>query len=310
MRPVLSDVRSEKPPGKAASLFLTLLLFATLIQASFSGCSAGTSGGEGGGVAGSIFEKVSIPVRAVVVTHGQKPYPLESLEIRGSPASVVAPRLKTVAQEYERRVASVVHDIEDTKRRLSEERGVLDQKKQEVADKYNGKVYEQADLPPENARDDLEVLTKMRAQKSRAVRAFEADLATTIRPIEEKIQSLQSECGQLERDLETLRRGFKTKIFQSLPDTPSAKWVTDRGGYATVSISQAEPWYLWSDAERAVSGRETTEKYRWILMYPDDLDDAGKMFFDHRNLLDSRGLVVDADDGRLRSDTAFNRRSN
>jgi hypothetical protein len=308
MQPVLSDMQSKNPPRKATSLCVALLLLAPVHLASLSGCSAGTSGGDGGGADGSIFGKVSIPVRAVVVTRGQRPYPLESLEIRASPASAVAPRLKAAAKEYERRAASIVQDIEDTKRRLTEENRVLDQKKQAVANDYNGKLPEQADLPPETSRDDLEVLTKMRAQKSRAVRASEADLATAIRPIEEKIQSLQSECRQLERDLQSLRRGFKTTIFESLPDSPSKKWVTDLNGYATVSISRSEPWYFWSDTERDVPGMGT-ETYRWILMHPDDLDDAGKMFFDHRNLLDSRGLVVDADTGRLRSDTTFDRRS-
>lgn len=280
-------------------------VFAAL--AGVAGCSSNAGDPRSGESDVSIFDKASIPVRAVVVTRGQKPYPLESLEIRASPASVVAPLLKAAKQEHEQRVSSKLKEIDRTKNLLTEESRRLEQKKQEVSDEYNGQIPKQATLPHESSRDDLDVLTKMRAQKSRAVQSFEAALEETIRPIESQIRLLEKECSQLESELSKLRHSFNTVIFESLPGMPTKRWVTDANGYATVSVSRSEPWYFWSETSRVVPGLGT-ENYRWILAHPDDLDDAGKLFLDHRNLLDSRGLVVDDNTGLLSTTPIIDRR--
>lgn len=271
-----------------------------------AGCSSSKEGSGGPDSDGSLFQNASIPIRAVVVTRGQKPYPLESLEICASPASAVAPLLKAARVEHEARVKEVRDELDRTRGRLSEENRRLTEKKQEVAAGYNERIPKEGDTPSEASRDDLDVLTKMRARKSRAVQSYEEDLAITIRPIEEQIRVLEESCSGLERRLLSLRQQFNTVIFESLPAGPAKQWVTDANGYATASISRAEPWYFWTDTTRDVPGMGT-ETYRWILTYPDDLDDAGKFFFDHRNLLDSRGLVVDAETGRLRTNNAIKR---
>lgn len=291
--------------SNSSPVALMFAVFAALTGV--AGCSSNAGAPRSGESDGSIFEKASIPVRAVVVTRGQKPYPLESLEIRASPASVVAPLLKAAKREHEQRVTSKLKEIDRTRGLLSEENQRLDQKKQEVSDGYNGKIPKQADLPPESSRDDLDVLTKMRAQKSRAVQSFEAALEVTIRPIESEVRRLEGECYRLEAELRELRQSFNTIIFESLPVVPAKKWITDANGYATVSVARSEPWYFWSETSRDVPG-SGTENYRWILTHPDDLDDAGKLFLDHRNLLDSRSLVVDADTGLLGTTPIIDRR--
>lgn len=275
-----------------------LLLVAFFGESGFVGCSPNTGQQNPAEPDVSIFGNASVPIRAVVVTRGQRPYPLESLEIRGSPASVVAPLLKSAQKEHEQRVAAKLNDIEQTTELLRQENLLLDRKKQEVSDDYNKKIPLREDLPPESSRDDLRAVAKMRAQKSRAVKSFEGDLEVTIRPIEDAIRRLQVECRRLKNELEDIRRSFNTVIFETLPAIPAKRWVTDANGYATASISRAEPWYFWSETSREVPTLGT-ESYRWILAHPDDLDDAGKLFFDHRTLLDSRGLVVDAETGVL-----------
>lgn len=272
------------------------LVWTLLCHAPFVGCSASSDGDGASGE--SLFRNVSIPVRAVVVTRAQKPYPLESLEIRGSPASTVAPLLKAAKEEHERGVRKIRDELASTRDRLGEENRRLDAKKQEVAAVYNDGLPKQGDVPSEGSRDSLRAITKMRAQKTRAVKEYEELLASVIRPIEDQIRALEESCSNLERTLDGLRVRFNTLIFESLPARPTKKWVTDANGYATVSVPQSEPWYFWTATTRDVPGLGS-ETYRWILTHPDDLDSAGKLFFDHRNLLESRGLVVDGETGRL-----------
>lgn len=270
------------------------------------GCSTGSDSGAASQVAGSIYSKVTIPVRAVIVTRGQRPYPLESLEICASPASAVVPLLKTAGKDHEKRVAAVRKELTDTRDLIAEENFRLNKTKSDVADDYNRQIPRKKDVPPETSRDDLDVLSQIRAQKSQAVARFEKQLAETVRPIEEKIASLERYCSDLERKLDTLREEFNSVVFSSLPAKPKKRWITDANGYATITVSQSEPWYFWSETSRDVPG-VGTESYRWILSHPDDLDDSGKLFFDHNSLLDSRGLVVDAEAGRLHFEKHFER---
>lgn len=273
-----------------------------------TGCS---SSREGSGIPnpdGSLFQNASIPVRAVVVTRAQKPYPLESLEISGSPASTVAPLLKAAREEHEKQLMKIRDELASTRDRLGEANRRLDAKKQEVAADYNDRLPKQDDAPSEGSRNSLRAITKMRAQKTRAVKEYEESLANVIRPIEDQIRALEESCRNLERASVAVRERFNTFIFESLPGRPTKRWVTDANGYATVSVPKSEPWYFWTTTTRDVPGMGS-ETYRWILTHPDDLDSAGKLFFDHRNLLESRGLVVDADTGRLRTNTTLDRSS-
>lgn len=270
------------------------------------GCSTGSdSAGLSQGV-GSIYSKVTIPVRAVIVSRGQRPYPLESLEIRASPASAVVPLLKTASKDHENRVAAVRKELSDTRDLIAEENFRLNKTKSEVADNYNQQIPRENNVPPETSRDDLDVLSELRAQKSRAVAQFEKQLAETVRPIEEKIAGLERYSSDLERKLDSLRTEFNSVVFSSLPAKPNKRWFTDANGHATITVSQSEPWYFWSETSRDIPG-VGTESYRWILSHPDDLDDSGKLFFDHNSLLDSRGLVVDAEAGRLKIERNFER---
>lgn len=273
-----------------------------------AGCSSREGGGGASDSGESLFQNASIPVRAVVVTRGQKPYPLESLEICGSPASTVAPLLKAATEEHERRVIKIRKELDSTRDSLGEETRRLEAKKQEVAADYNDSLPAQGETPTEGSRDSLRSITKMRAQKTRAVREYEENLANVIRPIENQIRALEESCRNLEHMLAGLREGFNTFIFESLPGRPTKRWVTDANGHATVSVPKSEPWYFWTTTTRDVPGMGS-ETYRWILAHPDDLDAAGKLFFDHRNLLESRGLVVDADTGRLRTNNTLERPS-
>ncbi len=287
--------------GRYATVWLLLFLLPV------AGCSSREGGGGASDSGESLFQNASIPVRAVVVTRGQKPYPLESLEICGSPASTVAPLLKAAKEEHERRVIKIRKELDSTRDSLGEETRRLEAKKQEVAADYNDGLPAQGDIPTEGSRDSLRSITKMRAQKTRAVREYEEKLANVIRPIEDQIRALEKSCMNLERMLAGLREGFNnTLVFESLPGRPTKKWVTDANGYATASVPQSEPWYFWTTTTRDVPGLGS-ETYRWILTHPDDLDSAGKLFFDHRNLLESRGLVVDADTGRLRTNNTLER---
>jgi len=262
-------------------------------------CSATTAKNEGSHAGESLFENASIPIRAVVVTRAQKAYPLESLDILASPASVVAPLLKAAQQWHEQQVRDLQNKIVRTndEKRTAEQR--LIDKKNEVSDEYNRTKPNRGDIPPEWSRDRLKSLSAARAKKTDALRSTVSAIDDVIVPIEKEIENLTNECQRLERDLSSLRQKFDETVFGSLPSSPAKRWVTDSNGYATASIPRSEPWYFWGETTRDVPGFGT-ESYRWILTFPDDVDDAGKLFLDHRNLLDSNGLVIDADTGHLR----------
>jgi hypothetical protein len=263
-----------------------------------SGCSSDSRAAIGPKAEGSLFAEKLVPIRAVVVTRAQRSYPLGSLEIRASPASQVAPLLKQATQEHGQQVAKIQDAIDVAYATLREEKQHLATEKGDVAKRYNQSIGGRQELKSEASRDDLEALSRARSKKSTAVNSFEEDLATVIRPCEQKIVRIQSHCQSLESQLASLRKGYNKVLFAALPASPTKLCVTDVDGSVSITLPQTEPWYLWASTTRDVPGLGT-EYYHWLLVSPDDLDDNGKLFFDHRNLLENRGLALDHSTGYL-----------
>jgi hypothetical protein len=267
-----------------------------------SGCSSDSGAALQSKSEDSLYAEKSVSIRAVVVTRAQRPYPLESLEIRASPASKVAPLLKQATEEHGQQVAAIQDAIDVAYTKLREREQRLATAKVEVANQYNESVGGREQLKNETSRDDLDSLSSVRSKKSAAVKSFEDHLAIVIRPIEQKIMRLRSDCQSLESELAGLREGYNKLLFESLPFSPTKMWVTDVNGSVSITLPQTEPWYLWAATTRDVPGLGT-ESYQWLLVLPDDLDDNGKLFFDHRNLLDNRGLALDQSTGYLHKES-------
>ena len=295
---VIHDTRRRSGIANVAAISITAVFVIAFVG---PGCSSDSSALQSKSE-DSLYVEKSVPIRAVVVTRAQRPYPLESLEIRASPASKVAPLLKQATEEHGQQVAELQDAIDDAYTKLREREQRLATAKAEVANQYNESVGGRQQLKNETSRDDLDSLSSVRSQKSAAVKSFEDHLAIVIRPIEQKIVRLRSDCQSLESDLAGLREGYNKLLFESLPFSPTKMWVTDVNGSVSITLPQTEPWYLWAATTRDVPGLGT-ESYQWLLVSPDDLDDNGKLFFDHRNLLGNRGLALDQSTGYLHKES-------
>jgi len=214
------------------------------------------------------------------------------MEIHASPASTVAPLFKRAIEEHGQRIASVQDELKRTHAAILEDQQRLSTAQEKVANRYNDAIPNRGEVKSRDSRDDLESLSKARAKKSNAVDKYDQNIEITIRPIEQSISSLRSHFQALETKLTTIRSNYNSNMFDSLPGRPAKTWVTDADGVTSVTIPQTEPWYFWAVTDRAVPGLGT-ESYRWILLAPNDLDENGRLFFDHRTLLENRGLTLD-----------------
>ena len=288
--------RSATPRGTA---FATAILLASLFA--LPGCSQQSEGVAQPQSNISLFADRKISVRAVVVTRSQRSFPLESMEIHASPASAIAPLFKKAIEEHAERVASLVNEINRTRAAILQEEGRLLSAQADVAAGYNDALPSRGEVKPQTSRDDLESLLEARAKKSSAIDKYKKNVEVGIRPIEQSLAGLRSRSESLEAQLVTVRARYNNTLFESLPGRPAKNWVTDADGATAVTIPQTEPWYFWAATNRAVPGLGI-ESYRWILLAPDDLDENGKLFFDHRTLLENRGLTLDVPAGFFRKD--------
>jgi hypothetical protein len=234
----------------------------------------------------------------VVVTLAQTPYPLESLDVNGSPASEVAPLFKAAILDHEEQVAAVEMEINRVETELHEAESRLDAAKEVVASGYNERLPKVSEAPDRDDPEYLDWISEASRQKADAGQWYERQKSATIRPIEGEVASIQSNLRRLQSRLSLIREDYTNFLFSALPAEGARHWVTDTNGHAVLSVPRTEPWVIWANSSRLVPG-VTTERYRWILKTPDELDSNGKLFADHRNLLDIRGLVLDRQTGML-----------
>ena len=111
-----------------------------------SGCSSDSGAAAHRKSADSLYTEKSVPIRAVVVTRAQRPYPLASLEIKASPASKVAPLLKEATEKHGRQVVGLQDAIDTEYTKLREEEQRLATAKVDVAEHYNESIAGRGEL--------------------------------------------------------------------------------------------------------------------------------------------------------------------
>jgi hypothetical protein len=255
-----------------------------------SGCN-GFSGGDLSGDSNSLFGNSTIPTRAVVVTAGQRPYPLESLPIYGSPASDVNRALAPIVARHLEEEKRLQADIEAGRNTLNEARELLASKESEVIEEYNTMVPKASENPSVRDRSALAAVSKLRAQKTKADEWYRGAVSERIEPVKSLVSMRERELTSLERQLAGLQSSFVEKVFRGLPAAPRKTWTTNTNGEVGLTVPNGEPWVVWASTSRQVM-RGMTERYRWIRHVPKDLDSNGALFLDHNNLLELQGLVA------------------
>jgi len=242
---------------------------------------------------GSLFNPNGIPVRAVIVTRGQKAYPLQAMRIYGCPYSDAHAALQTARRAWERDVSEIETAVAETETSLSETRTALASEEADVAAKH-AELIPTTDSIPENARNRAVLLAKARADKAKADEVFRQAYADRIQPVKQQISELERQLHSQRGLLATTIASLADREFNALPRHEVQAWTTNEEGRTTVSLPDASPWLIWADNARFVAAGQfsKTEVYRWALKVPDSLDSNGALMLDNNTLFGSHRLLT------------------
>lgn len=241
----------------------------------------------------SLFNPNRIPVRAVIVTRGQKAYPLQSMRICGCPYSDAHAALQSARRDWEQDVTEIESAVAATETLLRETRTVLASEEADVAARH-AELVPTADSIPENARNRAVLLAKARADKAKADEFFREAYTDRIEPVKEQISVLEGQLRSQRGLLATTIASLADREFSALPREKLQTWTTNEEGRTTISLPDASPWLIWADNSRFIAaGRfSETEFYRWALKVPDSLDSNGALMLDNNTLFGSHRLLT------------------
>jgi len=227
----------------------------------------------------SIYGTRTVRTRAVIITKGQKPYPLESLAIHGSPESDVKQALAPVLIRLKERLEKIDTEIDETNAKLKNAKDQIE----EIDTEYREKLPDASEKPNPNQRNSVKLLEKWRAQEITARdwhREQVAPIKTTIQSLDETLQVLRGEQTSIRK------YRIKNEMFAGLP-RPKKTWKTYADGQASLKVPNSGTWIVWAATSRELPTGQT-EHYRWICRVPEDLDSNGALVLDNSNLLENR----------------------
>jgi hypothetical protein len=257
------------------------------------------------------------------------------LRVFGAPKSFVRMRFAKVIEQYEAELAAANRRVAETAAEIEKTSSELDAAEKSLTQEYaEMRPDELDDGPSEDDRDPLLTLSKVRAEKSRIDRWYKKNYAERIEPIKLVLKSLYRKKINETLDIEFIKASFKNRLFGALaniPETDRKVWATNRNGEATITISNDEPWAVWSETEhreitKYVTRRriqqstsiaqaigqnkyeidtditvdeETypelkTTKVRWLLHVPDDIDANKRLSLDGQSAFDLQDIVIDS----------------
>lgn len=275
----------------------------------------------------SLFHPTSYRMRAVLVDSDQRPVPLESLTVYASPKSVVQKQLRPAiarhqqdVSEWDNRRQELTAHLEKTKLRLAAEEAT-------IAEEYEALRPKQGADDVLALRNPLDVISEVRASKSKADDWFERAMSSRIEPIKSDIAKTERAINESLNQQWKLQSELRDRVFKAIsqvPDSQKRQWKTGKDGYVSVDVSATEPWTVWSVAEHekyigknivwtnravqtgaggwsssgTIDSKDVVQKkqVRWILDVPDDLDDNNLLTLDLGTAFEAFVVSVESDD--------------
>jgi hypothetical protein len=282
----------------------------------------------------SLYGSTSYELLAVLVNKRNAATALPTLRVHGSPKSAVKKCFSTVITQYEAELAEAQRRASDTIAKLRDASAELDTAEKELTDEYATKRPQVADGPSATSRNPLRELSKVRAAKTKADEWLKESYAERVEPLKAVLKGLYQRKIADQMAIEFLQAGFKDRLFaalESIPTEDRRQWTTDAQGKSTITIPNDEPWAVWAETSHSetvawvtkrnidakhrlveawgtnkyeiqteITVDETTypqlktNKVRWLLHVPDDLDSNKKLVIDQDSAFDLQDLTIES----------------
>lgn len=210
--------------------------------------------------------------------------PIPYLRVYTMPEEVARRLVTSAISEFARELAVLEDELKRAADDLSAAQFALKSKQGEVSRDFNDRIPRSSELPTKRDRDPLDKLISAGAKKSEADRAYQSDRREKVDPLASTVEEIKRRLATAEAAIDGLRSSRNARLFDSLPEGDAQVFTTDAEGRVDIILPDDAKTIVWAEAARALDNG-LTERYRWVLRIPGDLDADGRLVLSNHTML-------------------------
>lgn len=237
------------------------------------------SSGDGGA---GLFGSSSVQAEFFVVQRNRQEVDLSGSEVFLSSEFAVNKALQEVRAEHAEQMHRLGVELSDAEEQQAILESELAEARSRVANEYN---KTKVTSPSKSSRraSDLRNLLAASEQKAKVDSKFRELFQQYVAPVESRLDETRARISTVQSKMNRLRITLPDRLFAALPESQATRFITDQNGKVRLKYSDQTTAVVWCEEERLVFN--TTERYRWLLRVPDDLDGSGKLMFTNATML-------------------------
>lgn len=233
----------------------------------------------------------SIKVEVGIRQNNTVARPIPFLPVCVAPEEDVIRVLSYVHAEDARELAALQASLDRNAADVSEAQAALAKARAEVSRSFNEKVSD-GELPSSDDRDPLAKMMAAGAAKSAADREFKSEYGDRVKPLEDRIVSLEAKGKALDGQVALLRESLPSRLFDALHKSESTSFTTNKDGEVVISVPPSGRVAVWAEAARTVTPW-LVENYRWYVVIPGPHERDGRVVLGNANLLSAESFGRD-----------------
>ena len=228
-----------------------------------------------------LFGSSTINAEFFVVQRNRDEVDLSGSEVFVASEHVVNTAMREVRLEHSEqigRLSAELSEAEEQKVIVTQE---LDAARSKLSSEYNSTRVSK----PSGSRraSDLRKLLAASEQKAAEDAKYRALFAQHVAPLNARRDEILARISSIQSQMNHLRVTLPNRLFAALPESHATRFITDQNGKVRLKYSNQATAVVWCEEERRVFN--TTERYRWLLRIPDDIDGSGKLMFTNATML-------------------------